>query len=87
MVAWGSLGVPLLVFSLELAPIHRWIEALKRFARDIGLLALDQACWSANPLGLLWPERDAAFTTSGGENGGGRVPATVRRPVVIVTAG
>ena len=38
--------------------------------------------WSANPLGMLWPVRDAAFVTSGGGNGGGS--AAPRRPVVIV---
>ncbi len=41
------------------------------------------ARWSANPLGMLWPERDAAFVTTGG----GWPPATVRRPVVIIAAG
>jgi hypothetical protein len=25
------------------------------------------ARWSANPLGMLWPEVDAAFVTSGGK--------------------
>jgi hypothetical protein len=38
------------------------------------------ARWSANPLGMLWPEMDAAFVTSGG----GGAPAVARRPVVIV---
>jgi hypothetical protein len=32
------------------------------------------ARWSANPLGMLWPEMDAAFVTSG-DNGGGNPPA------------
>jgi hypothetical protein len=41
------------------------------------------ARWSANPLGMLWPEMDAALVTSGGGNGGSPV---ARRPVVI-TAG
>jgi hypothetical protein len=27
------------------------------------------ACWSTNPLGMLWPEVDAAFVMSGGGNG------------------
>jgi hypothetical protein len=36
------------------------------------------AGWSANPLGMLWPERDAAFVTTGG----GGSPAAARRPVV-----
>ena len=42
------------------------------------------ARWSANPLGMLWPEMDARFVTSGGGNGG---PAAARRPVVILAAG
>jgi hypothetical protein len=25
--------------------------------------------WSANPFGMLWPERDAAFVTGGGTGG------------------
>ena len=40
------------------------------------------ARWSANPLGMLWPEMDAAFVTSGGANGG--QPAAPRRTVVVV---
>jgi hypothetical protein len=44
------------------------------------------ARWSANPLGMLWPELDAALVTSGG-NGGGDPPAVARRPLVIVAAG
>ena len=34
------------------------------------------ARWNANPLGMLWPQMDAAFVTSGG-NGG---PPTAVRP-------
>jgi hypothetical protein len=41
------------------------------------------ARWSANPLGMLWPEMDGGFVASGG----GSPPAEVRRPVVIVAAG
>jgi hypothetical protein len=41
--------------------------------------------WSANPLGMMCPETDATFVTSGGGNGG--PPAVARRPVVIITAG
>ena len=44
------------------------------------------ARWSANPLGMLWPELDAALVTSGG-NGGGDPPAVARRLLVIVAAG
>jgi hypothetical protein len=40
------------------------------------------ARWSANPLGVLWPETDTAFVTSGG----GSPPAAARRPVVIIAA-
>ena len=36
--------------------------------------------WSANPLGMLWPEIDAALIAS---NGGSVPPATPRRQVVI----
>jgi hypothetical protein len=43
------------------------------------------ARWSANPLGMLWPEMDASFVSSGG-NGGGP-PAAALRPVVIIAAG
>jgi hypothetical protein len=39
------------------------------------------ARWSANPLGMLWPEMDAAFAAPSGGN-----RAAARRPVVI-TAG
>ena len=40
---------------------------------------------SFNPLGMLWPEMDDAFVTSGGENGG---PTTVaRHSVLIIGAG
>jgi hypothetical protein len=39
--------------------------------------------WSANPLGMLWPERDAASVSSGG-NGG---PPAAQRPVVLILAG
>jgi hypothetical protein len=42
------------------------------------------ARWSANPLGMLWPEMDAVFLASGG-NGG--PPATAQRPVVLILAG
>jgi hypothetical protein len=39
--------------------------------------------WSANSLGMLWQEMDAAFVTSGG----GGPPAAARRPVVVVASG
>jgi hypothetical protein len=69
MVAWWNLGLPRLAFSPELAAIHRRIDALERFNRDTRLLVLDQAWWLTNPLGLLWPEMDAAFVTGGGNGG------------------
>ena len=43
------------------------------------------ARWSANPLGMLWPEMDAAFVMSGG--GDGRPPRALRRLVVVIAAG
>ena len=43
------------------------------------------ARWSANPPGLFWPERNAAFVTSSGGNGG--PPSMARRPVVVVAVG
>jgi hypothetical protein len=43
------------------------------------------ARWSANPLGMLWPEVDAAFVTSGRGDGG--PPSLARRPAVIIAAG
>jgi hypothetical protein len=42
------------------------------------------AHWSANPLGMLWPEMEAGFLASGG---GGSPSAAVRRPVVTIVAG
>jgi hypothetical protein len=39
--------------------------------------------WSANPLGMLWCDMNAAFLISDGGNGG--PPAAARRPVVIIT--
>jgi hypothetical protein len=37
--------------------------------------------WSANPLGMLWPEMDAVLIAS---TGGGGPPAAPRRTVVVV---
>jgi hypothetical protein len=42
------------------------------------------ARWSANSLGMLWPEMDAELAEIGG---GGIPPAVARRPVVIIAAG
>ena len=42
------------------------------------------ARWSANPLGMLWPEMDAAFVSSGG---GGGPPLAARPPTVTIAAG
>jgi hypothetical protein len=55
------------------------------FFRAFGALWDDAmvARWSGNPLGMLWPEMDAPFVTSGG----GGPSASVRRPVVIVASG
>jgi hypothetical protein len=79
MVAWWNLALPRLVFSPE-TPIHARIEALEQFNRDTRLLVPDEAWWRPNPLGMLWPETDAAFVTSGGAG----PPAAARRPVVVV---
>ena len=40
------------------------------------------ARWSANPLGMLWPEMDVEFVTSGGGDG----PAVLRRRVIVIAA-
>ena len=82
MVAWWNLGLPRVVFSPEPALIHARIEALERFNRDTRLLVPDQAWWRANPLGMLWPEMDPGFVTSGGGNGD--PPTVARRPVVLI---
>jgi hypothetical protein len=42
------------------------------------------ARWSANPLGMLWPEMDAAFVHGGTEGG---PPTLARRPVIILGVG
>jgi hypothetical protein len=60
VVAWWNLGLPRLLFSPELAPIHRRIEAPEQFNRDTQPLAPDPARWSAHPLGTLWPETGVA---------------------------
>jgi hypothetical protein len=39
------------------------------------------ARWSANPLGIFWPEMAAVLIAS---SGGGGLPPTPRRSVVIV---
>jgi hypothetical protein len=62
---WWNLGLPRLVFSSEIKAIHDRTDRVERFNEDTRLLVLDQAWWSANPLGMLWPEMDAAFLTSG----------------------
>jgi hypothetical protein len=41
---------------------------------------------SANPLGMLWPEMDAAFVTLGWQGRRG-LPATTRRPMAVVAGG
>jgi hypothetical protein len=43
------------------------------------------AHWNGNPLGMLWPEPDAASVTSGDGNGG--PPTAARRPMVVIAAG
>jgi hypothetical protein len=41
--------------------------------------------WNANPLGMLWPEMDAAFLNGDGVGGG--PPAAIRRPVLTIGVG
>ena len=50
-------------------------------AWDDGMVAR----WSANPLGMLWPEMDAALVS--GEDGGGGPPAAVWRSVLTIAGG
>jgi hypothetical protein len=85
VVAWWNLRLPRLVFSPELAPMHRRIEALEQFNGDTRPGARPGHWWRVNPLGMLWPETDAAFVVSGGGNGG--PPAAARQPVVIIATG
>ena len=85
MVACWNFGLPRLVFSPELAPIHARIEALERLNRNTRLRVLGQAWWRANPLGMLWLEMDAVLMSTGGSGGG--PPAIARHPVVIIGAG
>jgi hypothetical protein len=61
--------------------------SIKDYLRFFGAfgVACDDAMvarWSANPLRMLWPEMDAKFVTSGGENGG--PPTAAYRPVVVI---
>jgi hypothetical protein len=73
------------VFSPELAPVHRRIEALEQLNRDTRLLVLDQTlveCQSA---------RDALAGDGCGIRGGGRrkwwTAAGGAAAVVVITAG
>ena len=82
MTATGSW--PLYRFGYQFTGSEALDEAYVPFFGAFGV-AWDDAMvarWSANPLGMLWPEMDAAFVTLGG----GGPPAAVRRPVVIVAA-
>jgi hypothetical protein len=67
MVACCNLDLPHLVFSPEPAPIHRRIEAPEQFNRDTRRPVLDRAWLSVNPVGMLWPEMDAALVALGEE--------------------
>jgi hypothetical protein len=42
------------------------------------------ARWSANPLGMLWPETDATFVSVGGN---GSSPTVARQPMAVIAAG
>ena len=48
-----------------------------RAARDEGMVAR----WSANPVGMPWPNMDALFIASSGRDGR---PTAPRRPLVVV---
>ena len=47
----------------ELALVNRRIAALEQFNRDTRLLSPTKRGGAPNPLGMLWPEIDAAFVS------------------------
>ena len=76
---------PLYPFGYQFTGAEALDEAYVPFFGAFGTAWNDAmvARWSANPLGMLWPEMDAAFASWGG---GG--PSTIpRRPVVVIAAG
>jgi hypothetical protein len=86
MVAWWNLGLPRLVFSPRAgtgSPPDRGCSS--HSTGTPGSWCSTRPWWSANPLGMLWPEMDAKFVTPGAGNGG--PPAATRRPVIIVAGG
>jgi hypothetical protein len=83
MTATGSW--PLYRFGYQFTGSEALDEAYAPFFGAFGA-AWDDAMvarWSANPLGMLWPEIDAPFVVPGG----GGSPAMARRPVVIIATG
>jgi hypothetical protein len=85
VVAWWNLGLAPPLFSPVLAPVHRRIEVARTIRPGHPAPGSStRPWWSANPLGMLWPEMDPGFVTSGGGNGG---PPTVARRPVVITAG
>jgi hypothetical protein len=80
-------GWPLYRFGYQFTASEALDEAYVPFFGAFGT-AWDDAMvarWSANPLGMLWPEMEAAFVN--GDDGGGGPPAATQRPVVIIAAG
>jgi hypothetical protein len=75
---------PLYRFGYQFTSSEALDEAYVPFFGAFGA-AWDDALvarWSANPLGMLWPEADAVFLADGG---GGSL-AAIRRPVVVIAA-
>jgi hypothetical protein len=80
-------GWPLYRFGYQFTGSEALDEAYVPFFGAFGV-AWDDAMvarWSANPLGMLWPEMDAALLA--GDGSGGGPPTAVRRPVVVIAAG
>ncbi len=78
---------PLYRFGYQFTGSEALDEAYVPFFGAFGV-AWDDAMvarWSANPLGMLWPERDVVFLA--GDDGGGGPLTTVRRPVMVVVTG
>ena len=79
IVGWWNRGLPHLVFSRE-ALIRARIEALEQLNRGTPAPGGRPDPRGVPPLGMLWPEMDAALVMSGGGNGG--PSAATRRRVV-----
>jgi len=64
VATWWQLGLPRAVFSDEILALHARIDA-EAFNRDTRRLVSTRPWWSANPLGMLWPELGATLVSSG----------------------